>query len=97
MLLLQSNKVFLKATLLADRFGGASPAPMAVPFEINKGKPVSELGFVNLVLFVFFEKAPNQVRISSSCWDFKKRSVSSDVPRKTKKLACTLACAFISV
>lgn len=85
MLLLQSNNEFLKAMLPADQSGGTSPAPVAVPVEIKEGKPVSELSFVNLVLFVCFEKTPNQVRISSSCWDFKKCSVSSDLPRKTKK------------
>lgn len=42
-MLLQSNKVFLNAMLVADRFGGASPAPVAVLVEINEGKPVSEL------------------------------------------------------
>lgn len=97
MLLLQSNKVFLKATLLPERLGGASPAPEAVPVEINKGKPAFELSVVNLVLFVCFEKTPNQVRISSSCWDFKKHSVSSDLPRKTTKIIglCSCLCLFL--
>lgn len=97
MLLLQSNKVFLKATLLPERLGGASPAPEAVPVEINKGKPAFELSVVNLVLFVCFEKTPNQVRISSSCWDFEKHSVSSDLPRKTTKIIglCSCLCLFL--
>lgn len=63
MLLFQSNEVFLKAMPVADQFAGASPAPVAIPAEITRGKPVSEISFVNLVLFVCFEKIPNQVRI----------------------------------
>lgn len=97
MLLLQCNKVFLKATLLPDQFGAAPSDPVAVLVEINEGKPASELSFVNLVLFACFEKAPNQVRICSSGRDLKIRSVSSDLPRRTIKLACALACAFVSI
>lgn len=98
MLLLQSNNEFLKAMLPADQSGGTSPAPVAVPVEIKEGKPVSELSFVNLVLFVCFEKTPNQVRISSSCWDFKKCSVSSDLPRKTKKIGlCSCLCFYFYI
>lgn len=60
MLLFQSNEVFLKAVPVSDQFAGASPAPVA---ETTKGKPASEISFVNLVLFGCFEKIPNQVRI----------------------------------
>jgi len=90
--------VFLKAVLLADGFGGASPAPVAVPAEKNEGRPVSELSFVDLFLFVCFEKTPNQVRINSSCWDLKKCFVSSDLPRKTteiKSLVLLLVLLFL--
>lgn len=67
MLLFQSNEIFLKALPVADQFADASPALVAVPAEITKGKPVSETSFVSPVLFVCFEKVPNQVTIQ---WQF---------------------------
>lgn len=63
MLLFQSNEVFFKGMPVADQFAGASPAPVAIPAEITKGKPVSEISFINLDLLVCFQKIPNQVRI----------------------------------
>lgn len=63
MLLFHINEVFLKAVLVAEQFAGASAAPVAIPAETTKGKPVSEISFVNLVLFGCFENIPNQVRI----------------------------------
>lgn len=71
------------------------PAFAAVPVEINEGKTVSELSFINLALFVCFKETANQVRISSSCWDFKNCSVSCDLPRKTNEIGlCSCLCLY---